>query len=284
MAENTSIEWCDHSWSPWEGCTRVSIAATGGGGCDHCYAERMNRWLRKGENWGTGAPRREFGEEHWQKPRRWNDRAARDGTRPRVFPSICDPFDNEVDPAPRARFFALVAETPRLTWLLLTKRIGNARGMLPEQWLRGEWPGNLWLGITAVNQTELDRDAGKLLALPAPVHFLSYEPALGSIDASRWLGPQCNNGSVPGPGGVGGVTCHRCGGQFGHCLGLRWVIAGGESGPHARPAHPDWFRSLRDQCTAAGVPFFMKQMGGVRDKRGAVEDLPEDLRIRRHPQ
>ena len=105
MGEVTGIAWCDHTFNPWRGCTRVSP------GCDHCYAERMNRWLKAGENWGPGAPRLEYSDEHWKKPGRWAAKAQREGTRPKVFPSVCDPFDNEVPPEWRARFFALIAET-----------------------------------------------------------------------------------------------------------------------------------------------------------------------------
>ena len=120
MSAKSAIEWTDSTWSPSEGCTKVSP------GCDHCYAEGMNRWLRKGENWGPRAPRREYRDAHWDKPLRWNAKAEAEGVRRRVFPSVCDPFDNEVDPQLRAQFFTLIAGTPHLTWLLLTKRIGNA--------------------------------------------------------------------------------------------------------------------------------------------------------------
>jgi protein gp37 len=277
MAENSTIEWTDHTWSPWEGCTKVSP------GCDHCYAEAMNRWLRGGENWGPGAPRRIYSEDHWDKPVRWQRNALKfetlHGRRQRVFPSVCDPFDNEALPTLRARLWGLIRLTPAIDWLLLTERIGNARDMLPSDWGAG-YP-NVWIGATMVDQNEVDRDARKLLALPARHHFVSYEPALGPIDLTPWLKPYCDAGSRPHPDG-GGTTCSRCDGAGG-CGGLSWVIAGGESGRHARPAHPDWFRSLEQQCRAAGVAFFMKQMGGVRDKRGALDDLPEDLRVREMP-
>ena len=88
MGAHTTIEWTDASWSPWEGCQKV------GPGCDHCYAESMNRWLRRGENWGPGAPRRVYSDDHWEKPLRWNDAAAKNGKHRKVFPSVCDPFDN----------------------------------------------------------------------------------------------------------------------------------------------------------------------------------------------
>lgn len=229
MAENSSIEWTDHTWSPWEGCTKVSP------GCDHCYAESMNRWLRKGANWGPGAPRRTYSDAHWDKPRRWNDAACKAGTHPKVFPSVCDPFDNAAPEGERERFFDLIEATPHLTWLLLTKRIGNVKDMLPWRWA-GALPRNVWLGATIVNQEEADRDIPKLLATPARLHFLSIEPMLGPISLRRFMG----QGFGPAP---------------------MWVIVGGESGPGARPMHPDWARSLRDQCEAVGVPFLFKQHG-----------------------
>lgn len=252
MSEHTPIEWADATWSPWEGCTKVSLAATGGGGCDNCYAARMNGWLRNAENWGSGAPRRAYSAAHWEKPERWNAKAAREGKRLRVFPSVCDPFDNEVPQLWRTRFFALIDRTPHLTWLLLTKRIGNAARMLradvPEGVRASEWE-HVLLGATVVNQPEADRDIDKLLAIDAAGHFISYEPALGPLDATRWLTER--------PVYRGDDTS----GFIDYGQALAWVIAGGESGPHARPAHPDWFRSLRDQCAAAGVPFLFKQWG-----------------------
>lgn len=131
-----------------------------------------------------------------------------------------------------------------------------------ERWIGGTPPANVWLGATVVNQKEADRDIPKLLTVPARVRFLSMEPLLGSVDISRWLEPQCDRGSVPGPYG-GGVTCPRCDGErrSGGCPGLDWVIVGSESGPHARrdPAMVEWVRSLKDQCTHEGVAFLWKQ-------------------------
>lgn len=249
MSEKTAIEWTDATWSPWEGCTKV------GPGCDHCYAEGMNRWLRKGENWGPGAPRREYSAAHWDKPLKWNEKAAKAGVRYRVFPSVCDPFDNAVDPAWRARFFALISSTPNLDWLLLTKRIGNAAQMVAEAispaGITSPWP-NVWLGATVVNQEEADRDIPKLLAVPARVRFLSVEPMLGPVDLTRTRGGFTN---------------------------LHWVIAGGESGPGARPASPDWFRSLRDQCAAAAVPFLFKQWGEWLPMLWQVQGVPVSRKI-----
>jgi protein gp37 len=105
------------------------------------------------------------------------------------------------------------------------------------------WP-NVWIGATICNQEEADRDLAKLLALPAAKRFLSMEPLLGPVDLGRWLEP----GGLDTDLGLSNP-------------GLDWLIVGGESGPKARPMHPDWARSLRDQCQAAGVPYFFKQWG-----------------------
>lgn len=267
MAENSNIEWTDHTFNPWIGCTKVSP------GCDNCYAaqqDKFRRWTPE----GLGGPRKRT--KTWGDPVKWNaqhaDFFAAHGRRQRVFcASLADVFDNEVDPAWRAELFALIAGTPNLDWLLLTKRIGNVVGMVPVGWLSDPgWPAHVAIGATLTSQTEVDRDARKLARLPAPVRFISYEPALGPIDVRPYLGPQCNAGSVPHPNG-GGVPCPLCDGTSRKaCPGISWVIAGGESGPGARPSHPDWYRSLREQCAAAGVPFLHKQNGEwLHEEQGA---------------
>ena len=205
---------------------------------------------------------------------------AQHGRRQRVFcASLADVFDNAVDPQWRADLFALIAATPNLDWLLLTKRIGNVRGMLAEL-AHGNDPDlspldmmplpNVWLGATVVNQEEADRDIPKLLAVPAAKRFLSIEPMLGPMLLPFERLREWNRMALLY--------------QQEHAVSrIDWVIVGGESGPGARPMHPDWVRSLRDQCQAAGVALFVKQMGGSRDKRGELFDLPDDLRIREVP-
>ena len=265
MAEHSTIEWTDSTFNPWMGCTRVSPA------CDDCYAARSTPARTLGVAWGPGEPRRRTSAATWALPKRWNDAHteffAQHGRRRRVFcASLADVFDNEVPTEWRDDLWRLIEATPHLDWLLLTKRVGNVQHMVWPRWMQAGFPAHVRIGATMVNQPEVDRDARKLLALPACGHFVSYEPALEPIDLTPWLRPYCDAGSRPHPDG-GGTTCPRCGGAGG-CGGLSWVIAGGESGPRARPTHPDWFRSLRDQCAAAGVPFLFKQWGEWAEQDG----------------
>lgn len=200
-------------------------------------------------------------------------------SRRRVFcASLADWLDNEVPIEWLVDLLDLIRRTPNLDWLLLTKRIGNWRKRLREaamsckaralesgeavdhlwmwisQWANGSNPpSNVWLGATVINQAEADRDVPKLLAVPARIRFLSIEPMLGPIDLRRSFFGHCPEHDFPG-----GFCLQRGHAGVQH---LRWIIAGGESGPHARPSHPDWCRSLRDQCAAAGVPFLFKQWG-----------------------
>lgn len=230
------IIWCHFSWNPWVGCTKVSPA------CDHCYAEG---WAKRSGmvQWGADAERRRTSENNWKQPSKWNAEAERLGTQYRVFSaSLADIFDNEVPEQWRADFWALVRECSNLTFLIVTKRIGNAKNMLPADW--GDGYPNVWLGATVCNQMEADRDIQKLLAVPAVVRFLSIEPLLGEINLRQnlpdermllWYRPMIGM--------------------------LDWIIVGGESGHGARPMHPDWVRSLRDQCGSAKKPFFFKQWG-----------------------
>lgn len=238
MAENTLIEWADHTFNPWIGCTKV------GPGCDHCYAERLAS-TRLQLPWGQGAPRKHTSAKYWKQPLVWNVRAQRQGMRMRVFcASLADVFDNEVDPGWRDHLWALIRETPYLDWVLVTKRIGNAKWMLPEDWGAG-YP-NVWLLATVCNQGEADRDIPHLLDTPARVRGLSMEPLLGPVDLGF------TNGLV-----------HGC--DAADYL-LDWVIVGGESGPGARAMPSGWVISLCKECRENGVPFFFKQWGGSNKK------------------
>lgn len=252
MSTNSKIEWTDHTFNPWIGCTKVSPA------CDHCYAERSTPSRTLAVQWGAGQPRRRTTPGNWALPLRWNAQAdafeAQHGRRQRVFcASLADVFDNEVPDVWRVELFELIEATPRLDWLLLTKRIGNVRDMMRRILRPGTLPPHVWLGATICNQPEADRDISKLLAVDARVRFLSMEPLLGPV----------NLANMPHPNRAKGADWVRLQvlARNGMGPGIHWVIAGGESGPQARPMHPDWVRSLRNQCLDAGVPFFFKQWG-----------------------
>ena len=297
MSENTKIEWADHTFNPWIGCTKVSPA------CDHCYAEaRMDTRLHIVQ-WGPHAERKRTSKSNWKDPVKWNKQAQAEGRRFKVFcASLADVFDNQVPADWRLDLFELIRATPHLDWLLLTKRIGNAGQMIADTVAKMDigysvpfaawpWP-NVWLGATICNQTEADRDIPKLLATPAAVRFLSIEPMLGPVDLTvyhDWLGrsvggmwcPDCPEDGV----GIDPAEHRGCLGEVVDAApyeGIDWVICGGESGPQARPMHPDWARSLRDQCAAAGVPFLFKQWGCWRpaawfDGPDAESDAGDDF-------
>lgn len=263
MAENSAIEWTDHTFNPWIGCTKVSP------GCDHCYAERDMAGRLKVVQWGPHSARVRTKPANWRKPLAWNSKHeqffAEHGRRQRVFcSSLADVFDNAVADEWRNDLANLIQDTPHLDWLLLTKRIGNAGAMLRAMFLDGV-PDNVWLGATIVNQAEADRDIPKLLRTEASVHFLSMEPLLGPVDLTTAACKPCptSGGNLSMDPTTGAYECcSRC--DFtgiGDEWGIDWVIVGGESGPGARPMHPDWARSLRDQCAAVGVPFLFKQWG-----------------------
>src|SRR5574337_172413 len=228
MAEQTAIEWAHHSWSPWLGCTKVSDA------CDNCYAETWAKRTGQAKLWQ--GERRRTSAAYWRKPLSWDRDAEREGIRRRVFPSLCDPFDNQVPAEWRRDFFDLVRMTPFIDWLLLTKRPQNIAKMLGGTVLR--LPKNVWIGTTTESQEEADRRIPNLLRVPASVCFLSCEPLLSDIDLTVWIDR------------------------------LDWVICGGESGHQARSMTPEWARHLRDQCVSAGVPFHFKQWGGKTPKSG----------------
>jgi len=231
MAKDSGIEWTHHTFNPWWGCTKISPA------CKNCYAEtwakRVGRLL-----WGPKAPRRVPSETYWEQPLAWNREANRSNERRRVFcASMADVFEDRRDlDVHRERLWKLIAATPKLDWLLLTKRPQRVNALTPYG---TNWPDNVWLGSTAENQKWLDKRMGELSSTYAKILFLSCEPLLGPLDLSRWIAEARTGGARK----------------------LDWLIAGGESGGRARPTNPEWFTSLRDQCVHAGVRFHFKQWG-----------------------
>lgn len=311
MSKNTKIQWCDHTFNPWEGCTKVSE------GCKNCYAEARDKRWHGGTaiHWGKGAPRRRTSEENWKLPLKWNwqgimicecgrEVAAKlqkgsgrhltidtcvcnsakpplKPRRPRLFcASLADWLDDEVPIEWLADLLELIAATPNLDWLLLTKRPENfherihaavrkAEGIedgkdWPEgscktrlgewinEWTGGIAPDNVWIGTSVENQAMADKRIPELLEIPARVRFLSCEPLLGPVDLVNVEGFNILGDS-----------------------GIDWVICGGESGQGARPMHAEWARSLRDQCQAADVPFLFKQWGEwLPDQQNPAIGLP----------
>lgn len=289
MAE-TTIEWtatpgpdgtlhAGFTFNPFVGCTKVSPA------CDHCYAESWAKRTGQAALWQ--GERRRTTAANWREPLKWNRRAEKLGVRLKVFcASLADVFDNQVPPEWREDLWGLISETQHLDWLLLTKRPQNILKMMPgaamgicethqrDLWLGG-WP-NVWLGTTAENQEQLAIRGWALSQVSAAVRFISYEPALGPLNArevtNRWgtvwdaLTGRILHG-IGGPASVGAID---------------WVIAGGESGPGAREMDDAWAEDLIAQCSAAGTAFFMKQMGGPVKAR--MRAIPDDLYVRAFPE
>lgn len=254
MVENTLISWAHDTFNPWEGCTRISPA------CDHCYAaERAHRF---GNDHLWAGQLRRTSPANWRKPLKWNREAAASGKPRRVFcASLADVFDNQAPQAWRDDLWALIEATPHLTWMLLTKRPQKIVGMVPPTWLI-QPPANVWYGTTIENRETLAQRAHHLAAVPAELRFWSCEPLLEDL-----------------------------GDLFDCLLDISLIIAGGESGSKARPSHPDWFHSLRDQCRDAEIAFHFKQWGAwvptpgtdgfwPHDKPGACRLLPSG---ERHP-
>lgn len=283
MAVKTRIEWCDSTANYWRGCTKVSEEKNGGGGCDSCYAEAMNNWLHGGENWGPGAPRHKY-DTTSRIVRSWQRQASRfaqeHSRRRRVFVnSTADTFDNEVEQAWREEIWDDIRACPDLLFMVLTKRIGNASGMLPGDWRFG-YP-NVMLLATVVNQREVDRDVPKLLALPARWRGISVEPQLGPIDLTRvgsekagWSERERYGDVLRGSMHERELVGRRRSAEYPLDSKLDLVINGFESGRRARPGHPDWARSLRDQCGQAGTAYFFKQWGEWVPMLGHAQGVP----------
>jgi protein gp37 len=281
--ENSKIQWTDHTFNPWIGCAKVHA------GCTHCYAEELMATRYGRVEWGKDGTRART--KTWGDPIRWDRAAAAAGVRAKVFcASLADVFELRAELAPwRADLFRLIDRTPNLDWLLLTKRPENVASMWHSltyvdesgnEWGESKPTAvrfkreNVWLGTSPCNQETADKAIPSLLESRdlAKVLFLSAEPLIGPVDLSAYL-PSFRDPQR----------------SF-----VDWVIVGGESGHGARPCAKEWVRSLVNQCEAAGVACFVKQLGLQPTIGGIGCDLgskkgddpakwPADLRVREFP-
>ena len=281
MTENTKIQWADHTFNPWVGCTEISK------GCDNCYTRTLMQNRLKFVEWGQGNPRRKTSEAAWKKPLQWNKRAEKTGVREKVFcASLADVFDAEVPDEWRDELFDLIRATPYLDWLLLTKRIPQ-----PSRYIRRKaeqenpnlpymeqeeeaawakyWPQNAWLGVSIEDRQALQRiyhahpqhweEAYKpikttfLTSWRVPIRFASVEPLIEELTQEDCI-----------------TIAHL----------FDWVIVGGESGKTPRPMNLDWARRLQNFCKIHNTAFFFKQ---VSAKKPTDEMIPHDLLVREFP-
>lgn len=271
--KDTAIEWADHTANIWSGCTKVSPA------CANCYAAEMAKRFPTLGKWGPGAPRKRHtsADSFLQKLNRQSEGAER---RPRVFiNSLSDWLDDEAPIEWLADLLELIHGCKHLDFLLLTKRpqlwrnrmeavmqiprMGSHDGhCLASSWNNGYAPPNVWIGTTMEDQQRADERIPHLLDIPAKVRFLSCEPLLGPVNMTLWGLPGWDEDWK-----LNALTGREWASRYDDrdappdAARIHWVICGGESGRNARPMHPDWARSLRDQCQAAKVSFFFKQWG-----------------------
>ncbi len=254
MAENTKIQWTTHTMNFWTGCQEVSMA------CDNCYA----RWQWAARVGRDFHERLRTTEANWRKAYKWHKLAFVNSERAYVFTnSLADFLDNQVPQEWRDDACILIDQCTSLDWQILTKRPQNAPRLLPR-WM-ANWPPHVWLGASAGDRVELERNLRHLRTIPAKNRFLSLEPLLehvGDIDLT----------------------------------GISWVIVGGESGAKdkIRITSVEWISSIVEQCREQHVACFVKQLGGapfnangrviLRDRKGGdPAEWPENLRVREMP-
>lgn len=264
MGQHSKIEWCHHTVNFWWGCAFAELLdGSHREECTRCYAKAWAKYAGKGRaTWGKDGLRWLRVREAMAEMDRLDASAGKRGVRERVFiNSMSDAFEGRADLAPaRSQLWKACESAKHLDVLLLTKRPQNVLGMVPQAWLP-DWPAHVWIGTTVGTKRAADECVPELLKIPARVRFLSCEPLLEAVRGLNWL-PGDEFTTSDG-------SRHRR--AVNAWPGIHWVIAGGESGPGARPMHPDWVRSLRDQCQAAKVPFLFKQWGEhgpIYDARG----------------
>jgi protein gp37 len=283
---DSKIQWTNKTWNPTTGCTKLSA------GCANCYAER--EWRRLSKNPKHVAYGRRFTNVKMHPKRLDYPLHIR---KPAMFfvDSISDLFHESVTDEFIGRVFKRMALCPQHIFQILTKRATRMLELLKgvdyvQPWVPDKGKDtfhienvamplpNVWLGVSCEDQATADERIPLLLQTPAAVRFISAEPQLGPIDISfdleiHYQCPNCGDGQ-----GFEGERCSCGDGIYYATDTIDWVIVGGESGKKARPMHPDWPRSLRDQCQAAGVPFFLKQWGEF-----SLTDVPAKKSVFVHP-
>lgn len=295
MSDGTKIEWTDATANVINGCSVVSP------GCTNCYAMRLAGTRMKHHPTRTGLTIDTKAGPVWNGEVRFNEKALMQvlsWTKPRMifWNAHGDMFHDSVPDEWIDKCFAVMALTSHHTHQVLTKRSkrmgeyitkrsGDFKVVIVDAARKSgatlmqcrdtgwtPWPlPNVWLGVSVEDQTRADERVPDLLATPAAVRWISAEPLLGPVDLREigledTLDVACNNVKLDALTGYHrGIP--RLDGRIevpslpSRLPGIDWVVAGGESGPNARPMHPDWARKLRDDCAMAGVPFLFKQWG-----------------------
>lgn len=272
MAE-TKIEWCDYTFNPWRGCTKVSA------GCKNCYAETRSKINPRVLGvWGDSGTRAMAAESYWNSPIKWNNSASPTDRKKVFCASLGDVFEDRNDLIDsRKRLFETIKCTPNLDWLLLTKRPENILKLWP---IAEKSLDNIWLGTSVEDQENAELRIPLLSKCPAKIRFLSVEPLIGPIDFSRIS-----------------------------CTDIDWIIIGGESGHHARVCNVTWIRNIVSYCLKQKISVFVKQLGLspidniddwpkntqfetnnyeryilLNDKKGGdINEWPKKLKIRQFP-
>jgi len=254
----SKIEWTDKTWNPIAGCSKVSE------GCRNCYAETMaKRLVAMGQSKYQGTIDG-YVQQHWSGVVKLDEKTLQlpyKTKKPTRFfvNSMSDLFHENVPDEWIRGIFRVMDQANWHTYQVLTKRPERMRDILNSaNWWGGrfaEQMKHIWLGVSVENQEAANERIPYLLGIKdVSVRFLSCEPLLGPVNLTRLCVPNCPDAFIDSLQGL----VH---GPDDKLPNINWVITGGESGPNARPMHPDWVRSLRDQCNAAGVPFFLKQWG-----------------------
>jgi protein gp37 len=260
MAEKSGVPYVDSSFNPVWGCTPCSMS------CERCYAAKMARIRFRMDCFGKGKKRKTFGEVHWREPLKWDIKAGLKHVTPTVLcGDMCDIFDPEWPDDIRPKLWELIEDTPRLYWLLLTKRIENAESMLPEKWLNDGFPMNVGMGVTIEHRKYVAERLELLCKLPAYFRWISAEPLLSDLKL------ELNNL-------------------------IHWVIIGCDSSTVSPlPTRIEWIKNVLRECKKNSILSYVKQVSIIKeckwsDKYGdyvrcskKIEEWPEEVKVQEMP-